>query len=140
MAPLIDMALLLIVFFVLVSQLGASDRVPMRLPQPTPSAAMPPGRESRGVVNVMVRDGRIDGWRFAGQDFGPDADGLQAVAEAVAAAVRTQPTMELHLRADAGLPYADVAPAIDVIGRAAVRAAGGKPVRFRVAVQPGGDA
>ena len=53
MTTLIDMAMLLIVFFVLVSQIGATDLVPMKLPKPVPSAAEAPGRETRCVVNAI---------------------------------------------------------------------------------------
>jgi biopolymer transport protein ExbD len=69
MTPLIDMAMLLIVFFVLVSQIGVTDRVKMKLPKPLPSAAVPPGREARGVINAIVGEaGSVQAWRFAGSD------------------------------------------------------------------------
>jgi len=74
MTPLIDMAMLLIVFFVLVSQIGATDLVPMKLPKPSPSAASSPGREPRCVVNALSDGkGRVRAWRFAGQGDAPGA-------------------------------------------------------------------
>jgi biopolymer transport protein ExbD len=137
MTPLIDMAMLLIVFFVLVSQIGATDLVPMKLPKPSPSAASSPGREPRCVVNALSDGkGRVRAWRFAGQEHAPDAAGLAALGEAVTQALRAQPSVEVHLRADADLRYADIAPAIEMVGRAATKANPGTPARLRVAVQP----
>ena len=140
MTPLIDMAMLLIVFFVLVSQIGATDQVTMRLPKPQPSAAVPPGRDPRCVVNA-IPDGRggVQAWRFAGTDHAGDAAGLAALAGAVAEALRAQPAAEVHLRADAGVRYDAIAPAIDAIGRAALKANPGQAARLRVAVQPEGS-
>ena len=137
MTPLIDMAMLLIVFFVLVSQIGATDLVPMKLPKPSPSAASSPGREPRCVVNALSDgNGRVRAWRFAGEEHAPDDAGLARLGKAIEAALRAQPAVEVHLRADADLRYADIAPAIELVGRAASRASPGTPARLRVAVQP----
>ena len=96
MTPLIDMAMLLIVFFVLVSQIGVTDRVKMKLPKPLPSAAVPPGREARGVINAIVGEaGSVQAWRFSGSDYAADAAGLRALTEAVAAALKAQPSLDL---------------------------------------------
>ena len=139
MTPLIDMAMLLIVFFVLVSQIGATDLVPMKLPKPTPSAAVAPGREPRCVVNALSNGHGVVGvWRFAGADYPSDQGGLAAMAKAVAEAVRAQPATEVHLRADADVRYDSIAPAIEAIGRASLQANPAQPVRLRVAVQPEG--
>jgi biopolymer transport protein ExbD len=136
MTPLIDMAMLLIVFFVLVSQIGASDHVPMKLPRPTPSAAVPPGREPRAVLNAISDgQGQVRSWRFAGADHPGGTEGLRAVAASVAAAIRAQPGVEIHLRADADLPYAAIAPALETISEAAASVSPGAPVRLRVAVR-----
>jgi biopolymer transport protein ExbD len=136
MTPLIDMAMLLIVFFVLVSQIGATDHVPMRLPRPQPSAAVPPGREARAVLNAISDgQGRVKAWRFAGTDHAGGAAGLEAVAVAVAGTLRAQPGVEIHLRADADLAYAEIAPALEAISQAAAQASSGAPVRLRVAVR-----
>ena len=137
MTPLIDMAMLLIVFFVLVSQIGATDLVPMKLPKPSPSAASSPGREPRCVVNALSDgNGRVRAWRFAGEEHAPDAAGLAKLRAAIVASLRAQPSVEVHLRADADLRYADIAPAIELVGRAASEASPGTPARLRVAVQP----
>ena len=139
MTPLIDMAMLLIVFFVLVSQIGATDLVPMKLPKPVPSAADAPGREARCVVNAISNGhGAVATWRFAGADYPSDTPGVQALAAAVGAALKGQPSMEVHLRADADVHYASIAPVIEAVGRAAIQANPGVPAKLRVAVQPEG--
>lgn len=137
LTPLIDITMLLIVFFVLVSQIGVKDQVPMRLPRPAPSAAVPPGREPRVVVNAIADGaGGVSVWRFAGVEYAPTEAGLQALGGAVAAGLRAQPALEVNLRADAAMRYEAIAPAIDAIGRAAAKAVPGSPTRLRVAVRP----
>jgi len=136
MTPLIDMAMLLIVFFVLVSQIGVNDLVKMTLPKPVPSAAAAPGRESRGVINAISNGaGTVSAWRFASTDYAPDEIGMKSLSKAVADSLHAQPTLDIHLRADADLPYEAIAPAIESIGRAATLANPGTPARLRVAVQ-----
>jgi biopolymer transport protein ExbD len=137
MTPLIDMAMLLIVFFVLVSQIGVTDRVKMKLPKPLPSAAVPPGREARGVINAIVGEaGSVQAWRFSGSDYAADAAGLRALTEAVAAALKAQPSLEVHLRASSDVHYESIAPVIEAVGRAATLANPQTPAKLRVAVQP----
>jgi hypothetical protein len=78
----------------------------------------------------------VRAWRFAGEEHAPDAAGLANLRAAIVAALRAQPSVEVHLRADADLHYADIAPAIELVGRAATEASPGTPARLRVAVQP----
>ena len=137
LTPLIDITMLLIVFFVLVSQLGVQDLVPMKLPKPAPSAGVAPGREPRCVVNAIVEgSGAVSLWRFAGIDYAPTESGLQALGAAVAAALKAQPGLEVNLRAGSTARYDGIAPAIDAIGRAAAKASPGVPTRLRVAIRP----
>ena len=136
LTPLIDMAMLLIVFFVLVSQIGATDHVPMRLPRPQPSAAVPPGREARAVLNAISDgQGNVRAWRFAGTDHPGGDEGLRRVAAEVTRTLQAQPGVEIHLRADADLAYAQIAPGLETISRAAAAASPNAPVRLRVAVR-----
>jgi biopolymer transport protein ExbD len=58
LTPLIDMAFLLIVFFVLVSQVTGAEFVEMALPKPASNAAKRPGDADRIVLNVIpAKDG-----------------------------------------------------------------------------------
>lgn len=139
LTPLIDVAMLLVVFFVLVSQLGATDHVPMTLPKPQPSAAVRPEREARGVLNA-ISDGKgtVSAWRYAGTDYAADAAGLRTLTAALAAALKAQPGIEMHLRAGSDVHYESIAPAIEAVGRAATLANPDKPAKLRVAVQAEG--
>jgi biopolymer transport protein ExbD len=135
--PLIDMSMLLIVFFALVSQIGISDFVKMNLPTPAPSAAAPPRNEPRLVMNAITDDkGRVTAWRFSSMDFNCDPKGIASLSAAVAAAVRETPTIEVHLRADANVQFADISPVLEQVGKAATNAVPGHPVKLRLAVQP----
>jgi biopolymer transport protein ExbD len=137
LTPLIDVCMLLIVFFALVSQMGIADFVKMRLPRPTPTAAVPPHNEPRLVINAIAGgDGAVTAWRFSGTDYDPGADGVRELSAAVAGALRVTPASEVHLRADASLRYAAISPVLDQVARAAVAAAPGRTVRLRLAVQP----
>ncbi|MSR34011.1 MAG: hypothetical protein EXS12_04335 [Phycisphaerales bacterium] len=135
--PLIDMSMLLIVFFALVSQIGISDFVKMNLPAPAPSAAAPPRNEPRLVMNAITNDkGIVTAWRFSSMDFNPDSAGIASLSAAVAAAIRETPTIEVHLRADANVPFADISPVLEQVGKAATDAVPGYSVKLRLAVQP----
>ncbi len=128
--------MLLVVFFVLVSQIGATDHVKMKLPKPVPSAAIAAGREPRGVINAMSDDrGMVNHWRFAGSDFATDTAGLDSLTASIAAALREQPGLELNLRASSDVHYESIAPVLVAVGRSATLANPDKPAKLRVAVQ-----
>ena len=135
--PLIDMSMLLIDFFALVSQIGISDFVKMNLPAPAPSAAAPPRNEPRLIINAIANEnGSVSAWRFSSQEFSADAEGLQKLSVAVATAIRETPTIEVHLRADANVRFVDISPVLDQVGKAATNAIPDHPVKLRLAVQP----
>ena len=78
----------------------------------------------------------MQAWRFSGSDYAADAAGLRALTEAVAAALKAQPSLEVHLRASSDVQYASIAPVIEAVGRAATLANPQSPAKLRVAVQP----
>ncbi|MCE9620481.1 MAG: biopolymer transporter ExbD [Planctomycetes bacterium] len=135
--PLIDVCMLLIVFFALVSQIGITDFVKMNLPKPTPTAAVPPRNEPRLVINAISDgEGAVTSWRFSSSDYSADPEGVKQLSDAVASALRGTPASEVHLRADSNVKYSFISPVLDQVGRAATAAVPGRAVRLRLAVQP----
>lgn len=135
--PLIDIAMLLVVFFALVSQIGIADFVKLNLPKPSPTAAVPARNESRIVINAIANpNGDVSSWRFSGQDYATDTPGIQSLSNDVASAIRANPAAQVHLRADAIVKYTYISPVLDQVGKAAATAIPGHVVKLRLAVQP----
>lgn len=135
--PLIDIAMLLVVFFALVSQIGISDFVKLNLPKPSPTAAVPARNEPRIVINAIANnDGDVSTWRFSGENFTANSTGIQSLSNAVTAAIRANPAAEVHLRADANVKYSFISPVLDQVGKAAATAIPEHVVKLRLAVQP----
>ena len=119
MTPLIDMAFLLIVFFVLVSQVTGAVFVEMALPKPSSSAAKRPGDADRIVLNVIpAKDGGAAAYRVGKREFTPDAAGLQHLVATMAQAMKANPGIEVNVRADRSTAYSWVRPAMDAVADA----------------------
>ena len=116
MTPLIDMAFLLIVFFVLVSQVASAEFVQLELPRPASDAAQRPDDRQRIVVNVVpARDGGAAGYRLGKREFAPDPQGLRELVATLARAMKGQPGVEVNIRADRATAYSWVRPAMDAV-------------------------
>lgn len=116
MTPLIDMAFLLIVFFVLVSQVASAEFVQLELPRPASDAAQRPDDRQRIVVNVVpARDGGAAGYRLGKREFTPDPQGLRELVATLARAMKGQPGVEVNIRADRTTAYSWVRPAMDAV-------------------------
>jgi len=116
MTPLIDMAFLLIVFFVLVSQVASAEFVQLELPRPASDAAQRPDDRQRIVLNVVpARDGGAAGYRLGKREFAPDREGLRDLVAALARAMKGQPGVEVNIRADRATAYSWVRPAMDAV-------------------------
>jgi len=123
MTPMIDVTFLLIVFFVLVSQIVESESVDMDLPRLVEPATMMPGEEQRVVVNVVpgpaggFREYRIGAHVIAS---GPEASGQ--MQRHLVQLLAAQPTLRINLRADARTRYEHIHPVVEAVSAAAVRA------------------
>ncbi len=121
MTPLIDMAFLLIVFFVLVGQVASAEFVALALPRTASNAAKRPDDAQRVVVNVVPAvDGGAAAYRLGKREFEPGADGLRSLSEALAQAMRGKPGLEVNVRADRATAYGWVKPAMDAVADALV--------------------
>jgi len=139
LTPLIDLAFLLIAFFVLVARMSGEQLPAIPLPQPNAVAATPAGTTRRLAVNVLAEDGGAV-LMLGGERFVADSSGLDRLASAIARRLRSDPTVPVDIRADRSLAYRSVEPAIHAITAAgrqagaqvtirvcALQAEGGKP-------------
>jgi biopolymer transport protein ExbD len=121
MTPLIDMAFLLIVFFVLCGQINAVENISLNLPQPTISAARAPGDEPRVIVNVVpASNGAALGYLLGRKSFEPTPTGISQLAKTLAESMRAQPATEINIRADRATEYRWVRPVMDAVSNALV--------------------
>ena len=100
MAPMIDMVFLLLVFFMCVSTLAQADRLLVELDLPASTESqVPEDLSGRGTVSV-----REDGTLFMA---GGEVD-LGTVEERLREALRSEPNLKVHLRADRGTPFEEI--------------------------------
>ena len=128
LTPMIDVTFLLIVFFVLVSQLVETEHVELDLPVLLRPATEPPGEAPRAVVSIVPGpDGEAAAYRLGGEPFRADESGRRALEAAIAERLRGNPSLRLNLRADRNARYDRVRPVLESIGRAARRVPGAAP-------------
>ncbi|MHC4413890.1 MAG: ExbD/TolR family protein [Planctomycetota bacterium] len=122
LTPLIDVTFLLIVFFVLVSQIVEIENVQMDLPAPTDPVSEPAGDEQRAVVNVIpAGGGQASGYRLGTRTYTADTRGVEALTARLAALYQGNPTLRINLRADRGAHFQWVQPALKAVSAAARR-------------------
>ena len=121
LTPMIDVTFLLIVFFVLVSQIVEVESVEMNLPEPNEPLTERPGEEQRAIINIVPQKltGRILGYRVGTRLFPPGPDGIQGLTEHLRALYESNPTLAINLRADQNTDYQYVEPAMRAVSNAA---------------------
>jgi len=135
MTPMIDVTFLLIVFFVLVSQIVESESVDMELPRLVEPATLPPGEDQRLVVNIVPGPaGSVLEYRVGALAFAPGAQATQQLERHLTPLLAAQPTLRINLRADARTQYRHVHPVVEAVSGAAALAAesSGKAVTPRL--------
>lgn len=118
--PMIDVAFLLIVFFVVVSQIVQVETVPMDLPTPDEPASQPPQDEQRTIINIVpAGDGSIEAYRIGSTTFAPDSNGIEQLKNHLTNLYAANPRLRLNLRADRATQYRFVQPVFDAVQQAA---------------------
>ena len=116
MTPMIDVTFLLIVFFVVVSQIVDRDVIPLDLPAPEHAKAMVSNAESKMVVNIVpLADGSVAGI-VVGQ-YTIDTNEMAKLSAIVSEGLSTG-TSEIHLRADRATEYKYIHRVIEAIREA----------------------
>ncbi|MEM6392031.1 MAG: biopolymer transporter ExbD [Planctomycetota bacterium] len=133
--PLIDVVFLLIVFFMLVSNITSDEAVPMVLPDLVDSVTSELGDDPRVVVNIapLPATGREFGMKGDPLDHAGEADfvkvgslktfpmsQLDAMTAELARIRAERPDVPILLRADGALYYSSVTPVIDAITKAQI--------------------
>ncbi len=109
LVPLIDVILVLIIFFVVTTTFDARSMLKLELPQAT---GEPATSDTRALVVLVNADGR-----YFVQDrevLRTDIDSLRSVIGEVAGEDRERPVL---LRADARTPHQAVVTALDAVGQ-----------------------
>ena len=124
LTPMIDMTFLLIVFFVLVSQITDRQRVRMDLPAPRDPATMRQEDERRLVINIVpgATDEAPAIVFVDGAEFVADADGLAGLRVDIERRYVANPGVRVNLRADRLSPYRVVEPVMQALVDAAAAA------------------
>lgn len=125
LTPMIDMTFLLIVFFVLVSQITEIEVVKLDLPRPTRAATQPLPDEQRSVINVLPgEDGAVQGYRVNAMDFPATVEGVEAMTAYLVRLYEARPDLNINLRADRSTDFRWVQPAMTAATTASGIAAG----------------
>jgi biopolymer transport protein ExbD/biopolymer transport protein TolR len=110
MTPLIDVMLVLLVIFIVAAPLMASS---LRLDLPRAEGAQP--SEAKDALRVAIdAEGRV----FLDDEALAPADVERRLGEQARAAAQRNPATEVHLRADARVPYGRVAELIGLLQQA----------------------
>ena len=129
---MIDVTFLLIVFFVLVSQIVEVENADLDLPRPQDPASVLLGEQARIVINVLPGSGGdVSGYRMGTRRYVADTAGLHALALSLSTLFRENPALGVNLRADRHTDYRWVEPVFQAVS-AAARLSGRDDVRGRV--------
>lgn len=132
LTPMIDVTFLLIVFFVLVSQIVEVENVPMDLPRPEEAATARMGDEQRTVINLLPGpNGDVAGYRVGTREFPAGSEGIEQLTSRLVELYLANPSLRINLRADRGTHYQWIEPVLQGISRAA-RTAGRPDAAARV--------
>ena len=132
LTPMIDVTFLLIIFFVLVSQIVEVENADLDLPRPQEAASELPAEQSRVVINVLRgAGGDAVGYRMSNHRYMADTAGLEALAHSLAAMYQQNPALGVNLRADRRTDYRWVEPVFQAVS-AAARLSGRDDVKGRV--------
>ena len=112
LVPLIDVILVLIIFFVITTTFDVRSTLQLQLP--VASAQAPPPAQG---LNILVN---ADGRYFVG-DREVLRTGIEAVKQAIAEAAGGDRELPVLLRADARTPHQSVVTALDALGQLGFR-------------------
>ena len=139
LTPMIDVTFLLIVFFVLVSQIVEVENVKLQLPAPEEPATELPADEQRVVINIVPAQPAVTGraieYRVGSRRFAPGEAGVAALADHIMRLYSGNPSLRINLRADRDTQYEWIEPVLRAISLAAGRSGeGGITARVNLVV------
>ncbi len=122
LTSMIDVTFLLIVFFVLVSQIVEVENVDLKLPELEDPASALPDDEQRSVISIVPGfEGHALEYRVGSRAFPVGDEGAEALTQHLAGLLRANPSLRVNLRADQHTHYRFVQPALEAVAAAARR-------------------
>lgn len=121
---MIDVTFLLIVFFVLVSQIVEVENVEMQLPELPDPASDTPGEEQRVVINIKpaLDSSEALEYTIGSTVFPPGEQSVPALAQHLADLYTNNPNLSVNLRADTYTHYTWIEPVFRAIAQGAALA------------------
>ncbi|XOV75918.1 MAG: ExbD/TolR family protein [Phycisphaerales bacterium] len=117
MTPMIDVVFLLIIFFMLVSQIQRARLVDLTLPEIADAKTDEP-RESVVVINVVPQDREGAPYRLGTLDFDNDRAGLDGLVRQLVRERERDPQSIVIVRADRTETYERVHPVLQAVSDA----------------------
>ncbi len=125
LTPMIDMTFLLIVFFILTSQISNVEVAEeINLPAPHDSVSVDPEEDHRMVINLIPDAGdraRITSMRLGFRTLAFDSAGRAELRDELLAAVAADPTLKVDIRADRQAAYGEVYPILRLASASGAR-------------------
>lgn len=125
LTPMIDMTFLLIVFFILTSQISNVEVAEeIDLPEPHESVAAAPAEEHRMVINLIPdaeNRSRVASMRLGFRTLAADSAGRRALRDELLAAVAADPSLKVDIRADRQAAYSEVYPILRLASASGAR-------------------
>lgn len=118
MTPMIDVVFLLIIFFMLVSQIQRARLVELTLPEIEDASTDTPARESVVVVNVVPEGRGGAPYRLGSLEFNNSRAGLDALVRQLARERERDNATIVLVRADRTEPYERVHPVLQAVNDA----------------------
>jgi len=118
MTPMIDVVFLLIIFFMLVSQIQRARLVDLTLPEIADAKTDEPARESVVVINVVPQDREGAPYRLGTLDFDNDRAGLDGLVRQLVRERERDPQSIVIVRADRTETYERVHPVLQAVSDA----------------------
>ena len=116
--PMVDVIFMLTIFFMLVSRFSSAEQVPMELPKPRDSQAKMVRIPERVVINCRLADPSDPAARSVLYSVGPNRpEPLGVLSDRLSVMKRESPGLQVVVRADRRLPYADVRALMRIIAR-----------------------
>jgi len=135
LTPMIDVTFLLIIFFVLVSQIVEVENVDLALPELIEPATDLPGDSARAVINVVPGPaGRAAEYRLGSRSFPVGDAGAKALADHLTTLLEASPGLHVNLRADRATHYEWVEPVLGAIASAGRRGSDRPTARVNLVV------
>jgi len=123
LTPMIDIVFLLVVFFVLVSQIVDLDTVDMDLPSPKDAAALAASDDPRVVINLIPKgDGLVEQIQLGGAVYSTDTQWQANLSRRLAGLLAVNSELRINIRSDQATAFVHVSGALQSIRAAATEA------------------